>query len=130
MDGKFTEAEQKIMQISENGDYKLSSLSLVLSPERKIVPHPDGKAWDKCCNSADHPPPSGGVDLDTESSCMCFMRKPRRGTSRFEKFRHCSDTKQVMAEKGRFMCPHRMTDDGYHRECAGWAARFAKERLP
>jgi len=86
-------------------------------------PHPDGKPWDKCCSSED----------DTDYFCQCFMKKPRKGTSRYE--RDVNGRKygrgiwplveRLENEGGRFFCIHRKTDDGYHRECAGW---FAKVR--
>lgn len=87
-------------------------------------PHPDGKPWDKCC----------GVKGDTE--CMCFTRKPKNAPSRFDQVFKANmrfwwpsenaikTVKALLAENGRFMCCHRKTEDGYNRECAGWAAKL------
>ena len=104
-----------------------------------IKPHPDGKPWPKCCGKP-------GDDSDLFGGCKCFVRKPPDKESRLDRvlagdpsmkfpsgFRPTSEeeyqkivaeTKQCIAENGRFFCVHRSTDDGFHRECAGWAAKF------
>jgi hypothetical protein len=89
----------------------------------EVTPHPDGKPWDKCCgdkntlNSAGH-----------ANSCQCFMRKPRNAPSRFSNLASFDSVKALIKESGRFFCCHRTTDDGFHRECAGWAAKFTKHK--
>ena len=87
-------------------------------------PHPDGKPWDKCCTSI----------IDSPSGCQCLMKRPQfAGKSRFTEimaggFGGSNQGKKalqsVIDTKGRFFCVHRKTDDGFHRECAGWAAKF------
>lgn len=97
-------------------------------------PHPDDKPWDKCCG--------------TKQDCLCAMRKVPAGDRIFGNpisaaenrvdFMLRSDDprsqvekgqmKNIMAENGRFFCVHRKTDDGYHRECAGWAAKYHPEK--
>lgn len=90
----------------------------------QIKPHPDGKPWAKCCESG-----PGSIGLkDTDSSCQCFMRKPKIGPSRYEGSlmhgsSHYSYVDELRDEKGRFFCAH-CTDGEYHRECAGWAAKI------
>lgn len=97
-----------------------------------IKPHPDGQPWTKCC----------GTKGTVESGCMCLMRKPTAGSSRYENILNGTGMYQYMdrvtirdaaeklikaaAKNDRFFCCHRTTDDGYHRECAGWAAKFHK----
>lgn len=80
-------------------------------------PHPDGKPWDKCC----------GTKQDEQ--CMCLIRKPKNGLSRYDRiFTEWAfavvGVKQSLAilqqEQGRFFCVHRL-DEGFNRECAGWA---------
>jgi len=95
----------------------------VLVPN-KIFPHPDGKAWTKCCIG-----PRDG------EFCRCFVRKPKGRKSRLDEHiegdSHASWTDialKLIAAKGRFFCVHRK-DDGYHRECAGWFAKFGKGRV-
>ena len=89
-----------------------------------IISHPDGKAWTKCC--------TGNADnLDQE--CQCFMKRPRGKRSRFMGgglFNWFEDKRlvEMVEKKARFFCVHRKTDDGYHRECAGWFAKFGKGR--
>lgn len=85
-----------------------------------LLPHPDGKPWGKCCGEKG------------DKLCMCLMRKPKNDQSRFDLIMGeptlSSFAKNslvpVVAENGRFFCVHRKTDDGFHRECAGWAAKF------
>lgn len=90
----------------------------------KLHPHPDGKPWAKCCNG------TGETGPDTNSSCQCFMKKPRNRKSRFEGSKKSNGSSSfpgiddLIREKGRFFCCHRLTEDGYHRECAGWAAKI------
>lgn len=102
------------------------------------VPHPDGKAWGTCCRSGGPKDLAAirvfkianGGERDTDTTCQCFMRKPPKGKSRFDSYRNnqggsaFDHVDQLIKEKGRFFCCHRLTVDGYHRECAGWAARI------
>lgn len=83
-----------------------------------LAPHPDGQPWRSCCRGK----------YDNEQSCQCFMRKPRNAQSRHDLIPYgiVADLKK---ENGRFFCVHRRTDDGFYRECAGWAAKFGKERI-
>lgn len=101
----------------------------VTETERKVIgflmtptPHPDGKPWGKCCGEAN------------DTDCMCLMRKPRNEPSRFNKILKglynpvdADGLARLAMENGRFFCMHRKTDDGFHRECAGWAAKFHPE---
>lgn len=101
-----------------------------------IKPHPDGKAWDTCCRVGDKNSTFNPHDSDSSTTCQCFVRKPPHNISRYEQFlvglhdRSCPGMKtNLMAAasiKARFFCCHRTTDDGYHRECAGWAAKITK----
>lgn len=85
----------------------------------KLQPHPDGKPWGKCCTSPQ----------DNNFECQCFMKKPANNSSRYEEMcKFNTDVVQLVAEKGRFFCVHRKTDDGFHRECAGWAAKITGNR--
>lgn len=84
-----------------------------------VKPHPDGQPWTKCCKAND----------DTTTCCQCFMKKPKAAPSRYEK--HRSQTPHdypsidsLEAEGGRFFCMHRLTEDGFNRECAGWFAKI------
>lgn len=84
-----------------------------------IIPHPDGNPWTKCCGT------QGDIN------CMCLVRKPKNGPSRLDyildKFslHFCKPMlSQLLADKARFFCCHRKTEDGFHRECAGWAAKI------
>lgn len=87
-----------------------------------INAHPDGKPWTKCCTGLDT---SGRLN-----TCQCLMRKPPGGDSRYDASLDTSGSSlflgldQLKAEKGRFFCTHRK-DGEYHRECAGWAAKFS-----
>lgn len=85
-----------------------------------LNPHPDGKPWTKCCRSLE----------DNSIQCQCFMKKPPANKSRFQIFVNFGSgiIKGLMTEKGRFFCVHRSTDDGFHRECAGWAAKITGNR--
>jgi hypothetical protein len=58
------------------------------------------------------------------------MRKPPNGSSRFDTFggENSPTNFDVIAKGGRFMCCHRMTEDGYHRECGGWYAKYGRHR--
>lgn len=88
----------------------------------KLKPHPDGKPWIKCC---------AGPELSgREGSCQCLMRKAADGKSRYENSLNADgmsnfySLNRLRTEMGRFFCVHRSTDDGFHRECAGWAAKI------
>lgn len=87
-------------------------------------PHPDGKPWAKCCTSLS----------DNQAACQCYMKKPEVGPSRHDAMMladgrsYFSSINSLLAEKGRFFCVHRTTDDGFHRECAGWAAKITGNR--
>lgn len=101
-----------------------------------VVPHPDGQPWPKCC----------GDKKTEQSQCTCLMRKPRYGRPRYaiimdmlarpRTYGITSDQEpaitsgkaleRLQSEGGRFFCVHRM-DGKYHRECAGWAAKFNKK---
>lgn len=84
-----------------------------------IKPHPDGKPWSKCCTGP----------YDTETKCRCFMKKPKRNKSRFDLGWADGELGiRLKNLKQRFFCVHRETDDGYHRECAGWAAKITGNR--
>lgn len=83
----------------------------------QLAPHPDGQPWSKCCRGRN----------DNEYGCQCFMKKPRNAPSRNDSFAY-SCVRDLKAEGGRFFCIHRETTDGFHRECAGWAAKFGKEK--
>ncbi len=83
-----------------------------------IKPHPDGKPWSKCCIG----PADDGL------SCQCFMRKPRLNRSRHDGTFY-NQMAPLKAENGRFFCDHRRTEDGYHRECAGWYAKIRRPQL-
>jgi hypothetical protein len=80
-----------------------------------VNPHPDGQPWAKCCGTK-------GL-----TSCTCLTRKPIIGRSRLEGIiadgTHFQGPPLAEALKAgdRFFCVHRSTDDGFHRECAGWA---------
>lgn len=96
-----------------------------------VLPHPDGQPWTKCC----------GDKANNEDGCMCLMRKPKNGRSRYTKGMTELKSPQMAPEirsgwislenlrkeGGRFFCVHRTTEDGFHRECAGWAAKFNKK---
>lgn len=94
-----------------------------------IVPHPDGKPWDKCCGTNEKP-------SEKHIGCLCMMRRPANEPSRFTQILQraendsryekasCKALEHLIQENGRFMCFHRKTEDGFHRECAGWAAKF------
>ena len=93
-----------------------------------IRPHPDGLAWARCCIGPEKYNPMG--------HCQCVMAKSKYDyqTSRADRILSGAEgwpslTKALAAlrdTKGRFFCNHRKTDDGYHRECAGWAAKITK----
>lgn len=101
---------------------------LLFAQIEPVIPHPDGKPWPKCCASS-------GEAKDS-SACQCFCKKPRNSTrSRFGFFMAgrrgdywVERLQNVLNSGGRFMCCHRKTDDGYFRECAGWAAMKRKPR--
>lgn len=85
----------------------------------KLNPHPDGKPWVKCCRDSKR---------DNDRSCQCFMKKPRGRPSRFEYFIRWNSpvakkVRELAETRQRFFCVHRKDGD-YHRECAGWAAKF------
>ena len=83
------------------------------------MPHPDGQPWVKCCK---------GV-MDNDQHCQCFMKKPTNNISRCEEFAGHADVAESMTNgQDRFFCVHRKTDDGYHRICAGWAAKFGNKK--
>src|SRR5688572_5935380 len=96
------------------------------------APHPDEKPWVKCCTSK--APGTIYPSPDDDYSCQCLMKKPRNGQSRFDA--HLDETgkskfssvEELIKENGRFFCCHRKTDDGFHRECAGWAAKITKNK--
>ena len=62
-------------------------------------PHPDGKAWPKCCQKT-----------ETGDNCNCAFIDGRS---------HDMDCTQPP-----FFCGHRITKDGYIRVCAGWDAKY------
>ena len=109
-----------------------------------VNPHPDGQPWPRCCGqkndkSLSEQAGSGGF------GCQCVMRKPPGKPSRCDIIMQggsavmsngtlvdVSDAHHRLIalhdEKGRFFCVHRKTDDGYHRECAGWYAKYGRDR--
>jgi hypothetical protein len=99
-----------------------------------LAPHPDGKPWTKCCKFDD---PSDEGELH----CQCLTRKPSsfmsrlnilNGKGRLPAQRTLTANGRLLtftehaANGERFFCVHRKTDDGFHRECAGWAALYRK----
>lgn len=85
---------------------------------RDINPHPDNKAWSKCCR------PENRAFGNEKNDPQCFCRRNAlNGKARrdWAIFRDRAD--KVAAEGGRFFCAHQKTEDGYHRECGGWAKR-------
>src|SRR5580765_1332826 len=93
-----------------------------------IHPHPDNKPWTKCCRFNEHVEPRMKIDgpqcKEDDRNCQCFCRKNDYGKSRKDIFMeaHHSEFHRLLKEGGRCYCCHRTTPDGYHRECAGWAA--------
>jgi hypothetical protein len=90
----------------------------------KLSPHPDGKAWPKCCKGVFHqstglvscafvPNQIGGARLYKDTGDRRYALEGPVGRSQVQ------DTP--------FMCCHRSTDDGYHRVCAGWDACFGNK---
>ena len=65
-------------------------------------PHPDGKAWPKCCRKT-----------ETGDSCNCAFMDNR--------LEDINDTQPP------FFCGHRTTEDGYIRVCAGWDAKYGNK---
>lgn len=90
-----------------------------------LIPHPDGKAWPKCCR---------GHVIDDKPPLDCAFIKNQNGGARLR----VNDASRIMAYDGQcmakvkntpFICAHRSTDDGYHRVCAGWDACFGNKSL-
>lgn len=85
-----------------------------------LTPHPDGKAWPKCCR-------------DNADGLSCAFVKDQGGGARLTN--HDGDKKVFYGSEGElvqpkdvpFMCCHRTTDDGYYRVCAGWDACFGNK---
>lgn len=84
-----------------------------------VYPHPDKQPWPKCCGDKN----DKGKNLPGECYCA-YRRNNSDGTARLGV--HCEKTSfgSPMFSKVEepFYCCHRMTLDGYHRVCAGWAA--------
>jgi len=76
---------------------------------KRVVPHPDGMPWPKCCG--------------TKANCQCAYRRATSGATRMATCcSFLSTTKTVLDHGGRFICVHRTTPEGYYRVCAGFAA--------
>lgn len=89
-----------------------------------LPPHPDGKAWPKCCRD--------GKIADESVDCafirdQCGGARLTKGmTARMSVY---SGSGTVVIRETPFMCCHRSTDDGYYRVCAGWDACFGNKSL-
>lgn len=101
----------------------LTEIEIAIGDPFKFNQHPDGMPWQKCCKG----------NSDDKYQCQCFMRKPEKAQSRHDESINLNGTSnyhsvdQLKAEDGRFYCCHRTTSDGFHRECAGWAAKMHKK---
>lgn len=90
-----------------------------------LNPHPDGKAWSKCCKNTE------------DGLCCAFVRTqangaritPSQGTHRAGSYPikfHSNKLKK--ASQVPFFCCHRL-DGEYHRVCAGWDAVFGNKHI-
>lgn len=91
-----------------------------------LSPHPDGKAWPKCCK--DLP-----CEANSEGKVSCAFVHNQEYGARLD-INKGDDTRMYSAgtplarvNETPFMCVHRKTDDGYHRVCAGWDACFGNK---
>lgn len=88
-------------------------------------PHPDGKAWPKCCKNV------GGLD---GKLCCAFVPNQEFGPRLTKKegareLVYTPGSSSGRVDKTPFVCVHRTTDDGYHRVCAGWDACFGNKTI-
>lgn len=87
-----------------------------------LDPHPDGKAWPKCCKGM------------SDGLCCAFVPNQYGGPriNKKAKRRYFEGDGEIGGKPVSsipFMCVHRSTDDGYHRVCAGWDACFGNKAI-
>lgn len=90
------------------------------STYRRLTPHPDGKAWPKCCRH------------NEDGLCCAFIKTQESGARLDHESgeRRCAYGSELIRRTVKntpFMCAHRSTDDGYYRVCAGWDACFGNK---
>jgi hypothetical protein len=99
-----------VSKTDANGNYN--------SSHERVIPHPDGQPWPKCCCHHNNGDPT---------QCAYVDKYKDTGLNRFDQGIVAmggeeSQIGRVYKQGGRFFCAHR-NDNGYSRVCHGWAVR-------